>query len=189
MKTHQKGFSAIEILVVVVILGLVGAVGWLVYDRQQSNSDTKSEVSQTAEKETVKEDATPVDKTSQVVAEINALINKGEYLKLDAYMTDTVFVLRQSTDGNGSVSKTQAAKSIDTYLTTTSASLGASLPWDFTGHPDFRKKVANSNGIVKDYAAQGHYALSANNWVLAYSLNDDLKINSFYMSVSADLIE
>jgi prepilin-type N-terminal cleavage/methylation domain-containing protein len=33
MKTNQTGFSIVEILVAVVIIGLVGAVGWLVYDR------------------------------------------------------------------------------------------------------------------------------------------------------------
>lgn len=193
MKANEKGFSVVEILVVIVIVGLVGTVGWLVYDRQQSKSDTKNEVSQTSpqatEKEPVKEEAKPVDKTPQIVAEINALINKGEYLKLDAYMTDTVSVVKQSTDGNGSVSKAQATKSIDNYLTKSSASLGADLPWDFTGHPDFRNKVANSSGIIKNYAAQGHYAISANNWVLAYNLDNNLKISSFYMSVSADLIE
>lgn len=193
MKANEKGFSVVEILVVIVIVGLVGTVGWLVYDRQQSKSDTKNEVSQTTpqatEKEPVKEEAKPVDKTPQIVAEINALINKGEYLKLDAYMTDTVSVVKQSTEGNGSVSKAQAAKSIDNYLTKSSASLGADLPWDFTGHPDFRNKVVNSSGIIKNYAAQGHYAISANNWVLAYNLDSNLKISSFYMSVSADLIE
>jgi prepilin-type N-terminal cleavage/methylation domain-containing protein len=38
MQTHQKGFSVIEILLVVVVVGLIGVVGWLVYDHQNSKA-------------------------------------------------------------------------------------------------------------------------------------------------------
>lgn len=36
-----KGFSAVEILVSVVIVGLVGALGWLLYDRQINTENNK----------------------------------------------------------------------------------------------------------------------------------------------------
>lgn len=39
MKANQKGFSVVEILVVVVVVGLLGAAGWLVYDRQKSKNN------------------------------------------------------------------------------------------------------------------------------------------------------
>ncbi len=38
MKINQKGFSVVEILIIIVIVGLLGAVGWLVYDRQKSKT-------------------------------------------------------------------------------------------------------------------------------------------------------
>jgi prepilin-type N-terminal cleavage/methylation domain-containing protein len=38
MKVNQKGFSVVEILIVIVVVGLLGAVGWLVYDRQKSKT-------------------------------------------------------------------------------------------------------------------------------------------------------
>jgi type II secretory pathway pseudopilin PulG len=38
MKANQKGFSIVEALVVVVVIGLLGAVSWLVYDRQKSEN-------------------------------------------------------------------------------------------------------------------------------------------------------
>lgn len=44
MNVHQKGFSVVEILVVIVIVGLLGAVGWLVYDRQNSKTKNSDEV-------------------------------------------------------------------------------------------------------------------------------------------------
>lgn len=40
MKANQKGFSVVEILIVVVIIGLLGAVGWLVYNRQNSSNQS-----------------------------------------------------------------------------------------------------------------------------------------------------
>lgn len=39
MKTNQKGFSVVEVLIVVVIVGLIGTVGWFVYDRQKSKNN------------------------------------------------------------------------------------------------------------------------------------------------------
>jgi prepilin-type N-terminal cleavage/methylation domain-containing protein len=48
MKNNQKGFSVVEILVVLVIVGLLGTVGWLIHDRQSSKiANEQTSVSQT----------------------------------------------------------------------------------------------------------------------------------------------
>ncbi len=39
MKLNQKGYSVIEIVLVLVIVGLIGTVGWLVYDRQNNKAE------------------------------------------------------------------------------------------------------------------------------------------------------
>lgn len=54
MKSNQKGFSVVEITIVIVVVGLLGAIGWLVYDRQSSKnndsvSTTKDEQSPSAQ--------------------------------------------------------------------------------------------------------------------------------------------
>lgn len=49
MKANQKGFSVVEILIVIVVVGLLGAVGWLVYDRQHSKTDDKQATTQASE--------------------------------------------------------------------------------------------------------------------------------------------
>lgn len=55
MKINQKGFSVVEILIVVVVVGLLGTAGWLVYDRQTNNKqDTRTTKSQAEEKATEK---------------------------------------------------------------------------------------------------------------------------------------
>lgn len=41
MKDNQKGFSVVEILIVIVVVGLLGTVGWLVYDRQKGKTDNQ----------------------------------------------------------------------------------------------------------------------------------------------------
>lgn len=42
MKLHknQSGFSPIEIIIIIVMIGLTGAVGWLVYDRQKKTDQS-----------------------------------------------------------------------------------------------------------------------------------------------------
>lgn len=50
MKANEKGFSVVEILIVVVVVGLLGAVGWLVYDRQKNKTDN-STTTQTSQQE------------------------------------------------------------------------------------------------------------------------------------------
>lgn len=52
MKSNQKGFGVVEILIVVVVVGLLSIVGWLVYDRQKSKSDDKTSVVQASEQAT-----------------------------------------------------------------------------------------------------------------------------------------
>jgi prepilin-type N-terminal cleavage/methylation domain-containing protein len=64
MKANQKGFSVIEILIVLVMAGLIGAVGWLVYDRQKNktdNKDTNTPSTQQAEVQEQKEATVTVD--------------------------------------------------------------------------------------------------------------------------------
>lgn len=49
MKQNQKGFSVIEILIVIVVVGLIGTVGWLVYDRQKSKNSEQPKTTQVEE--------------------------------------------------------------------------------------------------------------------------------------------
>ena len=63
---NESGFSAIEILIVVVVLGLMVAVGWLVWDRQKSESNDKSTTSQT-EKVVQKDDSPVVSASSNKI--------------------------------------------------------------------------------------------------------------------------
>jgi len=45
MKKNQKGFSVVEVLIVVVIAGLLCGIGWLVWDRNKSDKKAQTEQS------------------------------------------------------------------------------------------------------------------------------------------------
>lgn len=51
MKNKEKGFGIVETLLVIVLLGLIGTVSWLVYERQQernaANANTPQQTNQT----------------------------------------------------------------------------------------------------------------------------------------------
>lgn len=75
MKANQKGFSVVEILIVIVVVGLLGAVGWLVYDRQKNKSDDKATTTQTSEQkqEAPKEEAKTASKCDTSLKELKSV--------------------------------------------------------------------------------------------------------------------
>jgi prepilin-type N-terminal cleavage/methylation domain-containing protein len=69
MKSNQKGFSVIEILLVIVVVGLIGTVGWLVYDRQNSDTDAQANQNSVQEQGNTEEDQPIGDKDTSNVPE------------------------------------------------------------------------------------------------------------------------
>lgn len=49
LKHNQSGFGAVETVIIIVIVGLLAAVGWLVYDRNNKDNNDKQEVSSTTQ--------------------------------------------------------------------------------------------------------------------------------------------
>ncbi len=62
MKQNQKGFSVVEILIVIVVVGLLGTVGWLVYDRQSSHKQALTDKTTPSSNDT-KKPTTPATTT------------------------------------------------------------------------------------------------------------------------------
>lgn len=61
MKTNQKGFSVVEILIVIVVVGLIGGVGFMVYKNHNKKPSTNSVATTT----TTKPAATETKPTTQ----------------------------------------------------------------------------------------------------------------------------
>ncbi len=82
MNKNEKGFSLVAILIAVVLVGLLGTVGWLVYDRQNDNNKVSpATTNTTSKKEQQTEPVVPeTTKISQsiddAVVGINAVLAK-----------------------------------------------------------------------------------------------------------------
>lgn len=90
MKTNQNGFSVVEILIVVVFIGLLGAVGWLLYDRQnnktQSKEATTTQISQDSTEQTNGEKEITTKKVDTAIHEVNiSLKSEADLAKLPDY--------------------------------------------------------------------------------------------------------
>lgn len=66
MEVNQKGFSVFEGLIVIVVIGLVGVVGWLVYDRQNNKTENESTTTSSQIPETTANNSKASSKTSNV---------------------------------------------------------------------------------------------------------------------------
>lgn len=97
MKANQKGFSAVEILIVIVVVGLLGAVGWLVYDRQKSKSDNKDMTTQVSQED--KKQETPKEEVKKADANEGYLLVKewGLRFKTPTGLTDVKYTIHGDT--------------------------------------------------------------------------------------------
>jgi prepilin-type N-terminal cleavage/methylation domain-containing protein len=48
VKSHQRGFSVVEIIIVVVVLGLIGFIGWRLYDSTKNKSTDMTQTDETS---------------------------------------------------------------------------------------------------------------------------------------------
>lgn len=95
MKKNQKGFSAVEILISVVVIGLIGAVGWLVYDRQSASKDTDNDQTTTTQEEKSEEETTKTNGNTVKFTELGVQISVPDEIK------DIVYVIEKQTDHRG----------------------------------------------------------------------------------------
>ena len=89
MHTNQKGFTVVEILLVIVVIGLIGAVGWMTYDRQKSKASD-----------------TPGAQTSTQQTQDAAKLSEQRYLEIKEWglkvpLNDTISDLTYETTGAG----------------------------------------------------------------------------------------
>lgn len=64
---NQLGFGTVEIILVVVIIGLLGAVGWFVYDKNKTETTPASSTVTTPTTTPTTETTTPTDTTKYLV--------------------------------------------------------------------------------------------------------------------------
>lgn len=86
MKNNQKGFSVVEILIVIVVVGLLGAAGWLVYDRQNKTNNSEQSAGNTQNGKLKEQQANSEAQPAQTVDETqnwtNFTSSKGWQLRI-----------------------------------------------------------------------------------------------------------
>jgi cytoskeletal protein RodZ len=85
-KVNQQGFAIGTLLLIIVIVGLIGAVGWLVYDRQQKNDEPTSNSSVT--KEDTKESTESLAKTSITQGATTVVVEHSSSWKVEDTTTE-----------------------------------------------------------------------------------------------------
>ena len=66
MRKNEKGFGIVELILIIVVIGLIMAVGWLFFDRQKekNNETTGNNVQQQVVKNTETQEETKPDPTA-----------------------------------------------------------------------------------------------------------------------------
>lgn len=54
MNSQQKGFGALGVVIIIMLVGVASFAGWVVYDRNTNNSSTETETTESAEETTPK---------------------------------------------------------------------------------------------------------------------------------------
>lgn len=93
-KTSQKGFSAIEAILVVLVIGLIVAVGWLVWDKQNSVNKAANDSSTSEEAQ---------DAAAVAITEWGIKLNTTHANELTYEVSDESGVLEASGDAYDSI--------------------------------------------------------------------------------------
>jgi hypothetical protein len=193
MKNNQKGFGAVELVLILVALGLVGFAGWYVYSSKQ-NADSsydkaanssivaKGETSSAAKKQAAGSGSQAAVVISDSLKENTAAaIESQNTAALEGYMADSVTVVVAASEKGGSETSLQAVKDLD-YLNS------GTSPWDF--NLPIAALTAYKSGDYKRYFGSNTIVgKSANGYVVAFGVNNSGKIDTVFMAANSSLLE
>lgn len=184
----QRGFTFIEGLLVVILVGIVGFAGWYVYDSNNKANNTydasasmqnsisydkKANGKNSDEKESSNSHVS--DSLKENIADG---IKSGNTAALEGYMADSVTVVIAASEKGGAETPAQAIKDLD-YLKS------ATAPWDFALSSEVLKTYAN--GFYGKYFGENTVVgKSADGKVVAFGINDVGKIDTIFMASNAD---
>lgn len=184
MKSNQNGFSAIEVLIIVGVVGLIGTSGWYVYHHKKQppkTTTTTTTVTKTTTTTPVPAPAAVKPVSDALKENIAASIESQNTAALEGYMASSVNVVIAASEKSGAETATQAVKDLD-YLNS------GTSPWDF----------ALSSATLTTYK-DGSYSQyfgdrtvvgkSANNYVVSFKVNDSGKIDTVFMAANTDLLQ
>lgn len=182
MKRDQSGFGTPTILIVILIAGLIGGIGWYVYSKNNdSEPKTVTVVKKNSTKKSTAKSTSPTTSIPDSLKEnVAAAIESQNTAALEGYLADSVTVVIAASEKGGSVDKTQAISDLN-YLK------NATSPWDF----NLTEATLNAykNGFYKDYFGDMTIVgKSSDNYVVSFHVDSNGKLDQIFMSVNADLL-
>jgi len=181
MRKNQKGFGAVGILIVLLVIALIGGIGWYIYDKNHTPKPTGTVVIKKTTA-TKKAATTPAATTiSDALKEnIAAAIESKNTAALEGYMADSVTVVIAASEKGGAETAAEAVNDL-AYLN------NGTTPWNFA--IPAATLTNYKNGFYGQYFGDMTYVgQSANNYVVSFHVNNDGKIDKIFMSVNADLL-
>ncbi len=118
--------------------------------------------------------------TQDLIENIKAALTTKNTAALEGYMTDNVFVVLESTECCGQMTRTDAVKQLD-YLK------DATAPWNFDQSNETIKKLKATDPT--DYGPESTIVgIAANEYVAAFKVNAENKITGITMAVTYKLV-
>ncbi len=124
--------------------------------------------------------ASPAHTRKQVEEQVEAVLTSKNTAALESYMANEVFVVLESTECCGSMTKVKAIEQLD-YLKE------AQAPWNFDQTNETIKKLKEED--PNDYGPESTYVgIAANEYVAAFKINEDNRITGITMAVTYKLV-
>ncbi len=186
----SRGFAAIEGLLILILVGIIGGTGWYVWkahDKANKSLDNATQSSNTTANIPKKTKTTNAQNTNSrdiVIQGVEKALNAKDTSLLVGYMADKVEIVKQSTDSpTGPYDKTTAANSVVNYY---SVAGHAQLPWKFEGNDAIIAKI--KAGQYPERVQDATVGISQDNWFISFKLNSDNKVSTVSMSVNYTLM-
>lgn len=186
---NQDGFSPVEWVLMLVIVGILAGTGWYVYKANSNSKDTLNlaagtnvAVKQKAKKSTTTNSSTNASTAYTVPDSLKSntadSVKSGNTAALQGYMASSVNVVIAGSEKSGAESAVLAIKDLD-YLNS------GTDPWNFA--LDSATLNSYANGAYKSYFGSNTIVgQSANGYVVSFHVNNSGKIDTVFMSSSTD---
>lgn len=184
-KLNAQGFSGIEGLLILVIIGLIGGVGFYVYQaRDNAVTEDKSTIVASNDDKNVVEanqEAPCTDPKAADVENIKASITSGNTAALEGFMAAKVNVIFAASEGLGERTASEAVGDITSFIS------DATAPWNFAlANPELSGYQAGSYKMY--FPSNAVVGKSANKKLISFTFNCDGKINGVFLTPSTDIL-
>ncbi len=176
VKRNESGFSWVIILVGVLVLGVIGGVGYKVFKKEPAKpatSTTTTTAAVTKDKAVV---ATTTAPTAEELDNIKASITSENTAALEGYMAASVNVIIAASEAYGPQTPVQAVKDVD-YVKDGDT-------WDFA-LPAATLAAYQAGDYKQYFPTTALVGKSSNGYVISFQFDSAGKINGIFMTNNA----